>query len=87
MKLLLAAAAFAVAAPAAAQAAPAAPTQGAGQHQGMQGMDHSQHGRGQHQGHDMKDGCCADKDGNGKMDCCEKKDGQPQAAPRAPSRN
>lgn len=41
----------------------------------------------QHQGHAMKDGCCADKDGNGKMDCCEKmaanKRGDAAAKPKA----
>ena len=44
----------------------------------------------QHKGHAMKDGCCADKDGNGKMDCCEKmgastkpKTGEQAAQPQA----
>jgi hypothetical protein len=74
MKLFVSAFALAFAVPAAAQTAAAqpAPPEHAG-HQMPQGK--------QHDGHAMKDGCCADKDGNGKMDCCEKmaakKDDQP----------
>ncbi len=78
--LLIAAVALVIAAPAAAQTAPAP------QHQGHaqlgQGMDHSQHGQpqsgqhgqhqgGQPQGHGNMGDCCADRNGNGRMDCCE----------------
>jgi hypothetical protein len=83
MKYLLAAMGIVIAAPAAAQTAPADPHQGhaAPQAQG-QPAAHSQHQpgqhgqhqagqQGQHQGQDMASGCCADRNGNGVMDCCE----------------
>ena len=60
MKYLVATLALAFAAPVAAQTAPA--------HQDHQ--QHGQHQQGQHQGHG--DGCCADRNGNGRMDCCER---------------
>jgi hypothetical protein len=76
-----AAAALVAATPAAAQTAPANPHQGhdRGQVQGHAG--HAQHGQTQngqspggqqtpHQGHAARD-CCADRNGNGRMDCCE----------------
>ena len=78
MKLIIGAIALVFAFPAAAQTAPAAPQhqghaehqqsgghQEHGQHQGQPG----QHQPGQHQGHG--DGCCADRNNNGRMDCCE----------------
>lgn len=86
MKLFISAIALAIGVPAVAHAAPAA--QAGSQHQGMAGMDHSQHGQNDpHKGHDMKEGCCADKDRNGKMDCCEKKEQATTAAPKTPPRN
>ena len=57
MKIIVAAFALAIASPAFAQTAPAA-----------QPADHSQHQPSQHQGHAD---CCADRNGNGRMDCCE----------------
>ena len=78
MKYLLAAAALVIAAPAVAQTAPAPDHSAHAQHpaQGQQG-GHDQHGQhqpgqqGQHQGHAMAMDCCADRNGNGQMDCCE----------------
>lgn len=79
MKYLLTAAMLVIAAPAAAQTAPAPAQQGHDQHQG-----HAQHqGHGQHQqqtpaqpgqpqgGQQQQRDCCADRNGNGRMDCCE----------------
>ena len=86
MKIFVSAIALAFAVPAAAQTAPAAQPHAAhGQHQsgsaassGQTGhaghqMPANQHGGpdGQHQGHSMGGGCCADRNGNGRMDCCE----------------
>lgn len=75
---LFAALAFAVATPAAAQTAPATQHQGHAQHGTPQSGGHAQHqgqgqqpGHDQHQGHDMQSGCCADRNNNGRMDCCE----------------
>ena len=81
MKYLIAAVALVTVAPAAAQSAPATQHQDHSQHQQHgqghgqhQGQDHSQHGQqqgqqhGQHQAHGD---CCADRNGNGRMDCCE----------------
>ena len=80
--LLIGAMALAFASPtAAAQAAPAAnPHQGHDMSQ-MQGHDMSQmqhgqmqHGQGQtgqHQDHAAQGDCCGDRNGNGRMDCCE----------------
>lgn len=81
MKIIMTAMALAFALPAAAQtqSAPA-------EHQGHAGMDHAAHaqhqqGRSQdgqsdgHKEHAMKDGCCADRNGNGRMDCCEGAEG------------
>lgn len=62
MKFLIAILALALAAPVAAQTAPAQPDHRQhGQHQQHQPARHQQHG----------DGCCADRNGNGRMDCCE----------------
>ena len=81
MKYVLSAVALILAAPAAAQTAPAQHQdhQQHQQHQASQAghaqhAQHSQHQagqQGQHQGHAMADGCCADRNGNGRMDCCE----------------
>lgn len=74
MKILVAAMALAVAFPAAAQTAPA-------QHPvGHQAAGHDTHGghsaqagHGEHQAQGAhQGGCCADRDGNGRMDCCER---------------
>lgn len=44
----------------------------AGQHAQHQAGQHGQHAQpGQHEGHDMRDGCCADRNNDGRMDCCE----------------
>ena len=76
MKYLISAMALVFAAPVAAQTAPAAQHQGHGtaehaQHAPAQHGQHQsgQHPPGQHQGHE--DGCCADRNNNGRMDCCE----------------
>ena len=73
MKLIIGALALAFAYPAAAQTAPAAQHQDHGtadhrQH-GQTPAEHGQHQPGQHEGHG--DGCCADRNNNGRMDCCE----------------
>ncbi|MGQ0558029.1 MAG: hypothetical protein ACT4OE_00320 [Sphingosinicella sp.] len=68
MKILLTAIALGFAVPAAAQPA-AQPQQQHQQHQ--QGTPHGQH---QGQGHSCA--CCADRNNNGRMDCCERM-GQP----------
>lgn len=78
MKIIIAAFALAIASPAVAQTAPAA-----------QPADHSQHQRmphGQQQGHGDGCACCADRNGNGRMDCCENRGeaGQRQPAPAQP---
>ena len=81
MKIIVTAIALAFALPAAAQPA-TTQHQGHGQHQ--QGHDQHQQGQhqpgqhqpGQHEQH--RDGCCADRDGNGRMDCCEQAEGQRQ---------
>ena len=82
MKILFSAIALSFAVPSAAQPASAAPqhphhtNQPAGPASAAQGS-HAQHQmpqgneEGRHEGHDMGGGCCADRDGNGKMDCCE----------------
>ena len=72
MKLFITAIALVVAIPAAAQTAPAAqpPAQQHQDHQQHGQMQHGQAQGGQHQGHAMGD-CCADRNGNGRMDCCE----------------
>ena len=77
MKILVTAMALVLASPAVAQTAPAAqPHQ---DHQQMQmPMNHAdqaqhqgmQHGTAQ-QGHAQNDGCCEDRNGDGRMDCCE----------------
>ena len=76
MKIIIAAFALAIASPALAQTAPAG-----------QPADHSQHQQGQqHQGHGEGCACCADRNGNGRMDCCENmgQAGQRQPAPAQP---
>lgn len=75
MKYFLSAIALVIATPAAAQTAPAQDHQGHAQHQ-----QHGQHqGHAQHQqpqggqpGHAPQGDCCADRNGNGRMDCCER---------------
>jgi hypothetical protein len=82
MKIFVTAIALAIAAPAAAQTAPTGQqhqdhaqhrqhgSSGQAGHRGQQGQQESgQHD--QHQGHGMQSGCCADRNGNGRMDCCE----------------
>ena len=79
MKILATAMALVLAFPAAAQTAPApAGHQDHQQHQQeMQGHDAhaqqqgAQHQDGQHEGHALGDGCCADRNNDGRMDCCE----------------
>lgn len=102
MKIIASAIALAFALPAAAQTAPAQQQDHAQheQHGTAAKAPHADHAghqmpmgnpgdgqKDQHQGHAMKDGCCADKDGNGKMDCCEKmaanKGGEAAAKPKA----
>ena len=84
MKTFVSAIALVIASPALAQTAPAQPQQDHGQH--AQHQQHGQHGQhqqeGQHQQHGQHQGgehaahdCCADRNDNGRMDCCE------QAAP------
>jgi hypothetical protein len=76
MKILMTAIAFVIAAPAAAQTAPAQQHQGHDQHQqhrqapAQPGQPpNAQHS--QHQGSGADGDCCADRNGNGRMDCCE----------------
>lgn len=78
MKILTAAFALAFAIPAAAQTPPAGQHQDHAQHQRQGSGAHDAHQghqpggqHDQHQGHDMGSGCCADRNGNGRMDCCE----------------
>ncbi len=77
MKIIISAVALAIATSVVAQTPPAQPQhQDHPQHQSHGAAqtpqaDHSVH-HDQHKGHAMEGGCCADKDGNGKMDCCEK---------------
>jgi hypothetical protein len=96
MKLLVGAIALAFAVPAAAQPAPAQTDHSAhSQHQPnavpvptgrAEHGDPQMHLGASHEGHAMNEGCCTDKDGNGKMDCCEKmaakKDDQPSDKPK-----
>ena len=80
-QILIAAITFVIAHPAVAQTAPVSAHQNHQQHSqdhAQHGQGHAQHGQqsgqqgqGQHQGHDMQGGCCADANGNGRMDCCE----------------
>ena len=73
--LFAATAAFTFVTPAMAQ-----PAQPAAGHQGHDMSAHQGHASAQHQGHaadhaqhqaGQADDCCADRNGNGKMDCCE----------------
>ena len=90
MKILVTAAALVLAVPAAAQTAPASQPQGHQQHQMGQHGQHQpgQHQPGQHEGHGMRDGCCVDRNNNGRMDCCEnmaqgsREHGEQPAAPQ-----
>jgi opacity protein-like surface antigen len=93
MKMLISAIALAFALPAAAQAAPAVQSQQQpSQQQGTAGhAEHSNHAghqmpkgsqQDEHKGHAMG-GCCADKNGNGRMDCCEKMAADKGPAPQA----
>ena len=69
MKYFMTAIALVIAAPAAAQTTPAQQHQGHDQHQQHgQGL---QQGQAQHSQHQEQGGCCADRNGNGRMDCCE----------------
>jgi hypothetical protein len=87
MKIIAAAIAFAFAMPAAAQTAPAPtapPTHDMGNMQHHAPADHSRH---QEHG---DGGCCADRDGDGRMDCCQdmaqapdRRNGSAQPAPPA----
>jgi hypothetical protein len=84
MKMICTAIALAFALPASAQNAQPAPAAMPG-HAAMQhpaGHEHAAHGQpqpapsgdhSQHQGHAMAagDDCCADRDGDGRMDCCQ----------------
>ena len=75
MKIFAAAMALALAVPAAAQTAPA-PQPDHGQMQmPMNHADHAQHQGMQHgtaqSGQAEHDGCCQDRNGDGRMDCCE----------------
>ncbi|MFK4793881.1 hypothetical protein [Sphingobium sp. ZW T5_29] len=88
MKILISVIALAFAVPAAAQAAPAVHSQQRGtsgqaehgDHAGHQMPTGSQHD--EHKGHAMG-GCCADKNGDGRMDCCEKMAADKEPAPQA----
>lgn len=79
MKIIVTAIALAFATSAAAQTAPqaghaqhpASPPAGHAQHHAAGGHAGHQPAAGQHQGHAMAEGCCADRNGNGQMDCCE----------------
>ena len=81
MKIIVTAIALAIAAPAMAQTGGQqghAQHQGQAQHQGHNQAQHSQHQgqhgqHGQHQPsqHQGHGDCCADRNGNGRMDCCE----------------
>ena len=63
------------------------------QHQGMQHGQHQGMQRGQQQGQGQQAGCCADRDGDGRMDCCqnmaqsaERRNCCPQQAPQPGAR-
>jgi hypothetical protein len=72
MKYLIGAIALIIAAPAAAQTAPVAQHQSHDSMQHQQGQaEHDQHQPGHQEGHGAMDGCCQDRNGNGRMDCCE----------------
>lgn len=84
MKIITAAIALAFASPALAQSGPTGPTadphaqhraqQPGADHSQHQGMQHGQHQggqQGQHQGHGQQANCCADRNRDGRMDCCE----------------
>ncbi|MGQ0660133.1 hypothetical protein [Sphingosinicella sp.] len=85
MKIIAAAFALALASPAFAQTAPAAQPADHSQHQQGQHQDHQQ-GTPHGQGHGEGCACCADHNGNGRMDCCENmgQAGQRQPAPAQP---
>ena len=103
MKIIVSAMALAFATTAAAQTAPT-PQPQPQEHQAHGQMQHGpmhhdrmQHGQGQpdhagsHEGHGATCDCCADGNGNGRMDCCEGMEpghahhGQPQAPqPQSP---
>jgi len=87
MKIFVTAMALVVALPAAAQTAPAP------QAQAQQHQDHSQHSQmqhgqaqvGQHEGHGNMRDCCADRNGDGRMDCCENMDQGDRRGGQAPA--
>lgn len=93
MKILISATAMAFAVPAAAQAAPAGQSQ---QQPSLPQGTSAQAGHGNHAGHRVPEGsrhdhdkshamgeCCADKNGDGRMDCCEKMAAGKGPAPEA----
>jgi len=73
MKILIGAIALVIASPAMAQTAPQADPHA--QHQpGQHPSDQHQmpqHQMPQHEGQGAQGGCCADRDGDGRMDCCQ----------------
>ena len=81
MKIITFAFALAIASPALAQTAPATPPANPhAQHQmgqpqpgAQSGAEHAQHQGMQHRqpGQAPAGGCCADRDGDGRMDCCQ----------------
>ncbi|WP_114953192.1 hypothetical protein [Sphingosinicella terrae] len=96
MRILLTAFALTFALPAAAQTLPAQPHQPSGNpashgshRQHHDGQDHGQH---HGQGAPAEQGCCAEADGNGRPDCCDRMGhdqhgthgGQPAPAGQAP---
>lgn len=83
MKTFISALALVVASPALAQTAPAQPDQGHAQHQqhGQGDAQHQQHGQHQPGQHGEGCACCADRDGNGRMDCCERMGGNAAERP------
>ena len=100
MKIIVSAIALAFATTAAAQTAPT-PQPQTQDHQSHGPMHHGQQGQmehgqdrpdhaGLHEGHGAMADCCADRNGNGRMDCCEGMEpgdvrhGQPPAQPEAP---
>ncbi|HEY0624091.1 hypothetical protein [Sphingomonas sp.] len=83
MKSLVAATVLAVAFPAAARTAQSQPAPA--QHQGHAGMDHSAHaGHQKGEGQAGKKDCCADRNADGRMDCCEGAQNARREQPRRP---
>lgn len=94
MKIIIAAFALAIASPAVAQTAPTGTAADHARHQHGNHQPHQpgQHQQGQHQGmahgqsgqegRGASSSCCADRNGNGRMDCCE---GMAQAGESRPN--